>query len=181
MKKTTKQFFTVISVILFFVSIPFLFVPFIVWCLVLVAFSIYSRVYFHSSRFKQLKSSIAKYTSDSNELNDHIEDLRSSYVFNKTDYGETQYTNTSKYNYAKKNLKNIKYAPNIYDCSRTVCDNARKQPFKYIEKYFNIKHNPETLAQYEEILNRFIAAENGKDLLLKQKKEIITGISKDIP
>ena len=53
-------------------------------------------------------------------------------------------------------------APYIYECSRTVCDNARKEPFKYICKYFGIKADEETLGKFEAALNDFSAAEDGK-------------------
>lgn len=149
--------------------------------LVLAGLLIYSKFYFKGEKFGQIKSSINGYITDCNDLNTHIEDLRSSYVkANKTDYGEAQFTNISKYNYKKKGL-NAKFAPNIYDCSRQVCGNAQKQPFKYICKYFNINADEETLSQFEEVLNNFSAAEEGKVLLKNKKDDILESIKTDIP
>lgn len=142
---------------------------------------IYSSRYFKSENFLKIKNDITSYVSDCNDLNLHIEELRSAYVdVKKTDYGEASYTNISKYNYKKKGL-NSKSSPNIYDCSRTVCSNARKQPFKYICKYFNIKTDEETLSQFEDVLNKFSAAEEGKYLLVDKKNEIIASVKNDIP
>lgn len=73
------------------------------------------------------------------------------------------------------------FAPNICNCSRSVCDSARKQPFKYVCKYFNIKSTEENLEQFENMLNNFEAAENGKNLLVNEKNNIINGISSEIP
>lgn len=148
---------------------------------ILIGLFIYSKVYFKGSDFGKIKSSIANYINDCNELNSHIESLRSSYVkAKKTDYGEASFTNISRYNYKKKGL-NAKFAPNIYDCSRQVCGNAQKQPFKYICKYFNINTDEETLNQFEDILNNFSAAEEGKVLLKNKKEAILESIKNDIP
>lgn len=141
---------------------------------------IYAAAYFHGAKFKAIKDGIATYIQDCNELNNHITELRDSFVgMRKTDYGEATYQNISKYNY-KRNL-NTKYAPNIYDCSRQICDSARKQPFKYICKYFNIKETKESLDQFEQILNNFDAAEEGKVLSRKKRTDILASIDKDIP
>ena len=62
-----------------------------------------------------------------------------SLVVNRTDYGQVEYHDQRKWRVKQDVLKSQKYAPYVYDCSRTVCDNARKQPFKYVCKYFGIK------------------------------------------
>ena len=76
---------------------------------------------------------------------------------------------------------NEKYAPNIYDCSKQVCNGARKQPFKYICKYFNITPDEATLAKFEEVLNNFSAAEEGKILLKNKKNEILSRVERKVP
>lgn len=70
---------------------------------------------------------------------------------------------------------------NIYNCSRSVCTNARNQPFKYVCKYFNIKSTDENLQKFEKILNDFSAAEQGKQLLKNERDEIVVSISKKVP
>lgn len=153
----------------------------IIIILILTGLFIYSRQYFKSRDFGRIKSAIRKYIADCNALNEHIEELRSSYVkAEKTDYGEASFENISKYKYKKKEL-NERYAPNIYDCSRQVCNGARKQPFKYICKYFNINPDEETLAKFEEVLNNFSAAEEGKILLKNKKNEILSRIERKVP
>lgn len=164
----------------------FLFLGLLPWSLVVVpfiiGFFIYAASYFKSEKFQSIKASITEYVTDCNELNAHIEQLRSAYTdMHKTDYGEATFTNSSKWSYKKKAISNAKYAPNIYDCSMQVCDNARKQPFKYICKYFNIKTNEETLEQFEDVLNDFSAAEEGKELSKQKRAEILNRISNDIP
>lgn len=142
----------------------------------------YATLYFKGEKFNEIKDSIGAYITDCNELNAHIEDLRASYVsIKKTDYGEATYSNVGRSNYKRKGIANAKYAPTIYDCSRTVCDNARKQPFKYICKYFNIKEDEASLEQFEEILNNFAAAEEGKELSRRKREEILDSIANDIP
>lgn len=153
----------------------------IVLLLIMIGIIIYCNLYFKGEKFNSIKQNISLYIDDCNELNSHIEELRSTYADSrKTDYGEASFQNISSYNYKKKGIQNVKYAPNIYDCSRTVCDNARKQPFKYICKYFNIKTNEESLEQFENVLNNFTSAEEGKTLLINKKNEIMNSISNDI-
>ena len=165
----------IVSILLCGIGIGFVLIA------VLLGLIIYSKIYFKGENFEKIRTSIVDYINECNELNQHIEELRSSYVnAKKTDYGEAQFTNISRYNYKKSRL-NAKFAPNIYDCSRQVCGNAQKQPFKYICKYFNIDANEETLSQFEEVLNNFSAAEEGKILLKNKKDEIFESIKNDIP
>ncbi len=153
----------------------------IILLLVMIGFIIYCNLYFKGEKFKSIKQNISSYIADCNELNSHIEELRSTYAdTKKTDYGEASFQNISRYNYNKKGIQNAKYEPNVYDCSRTVCDNARKQPFKYICKYFNINATEESLEQFENVLNNFISAEEGKIFSINKKNKIMNSISKDI-
>jgi rubrerythrin len=69
----------------------------------------------------------------------------------------------------------------VYNCSLSVCRNAQQQPFKYICKYFNIKTNEETLAIFENVLNDFSAAEQGKELLKNERDQIVANLSSKIP
>lgn len=180
--KDSKNFmsgsgFWVLTIILVLCAFPIG----VLYLLFLLIVFIYSRIYFNGEKFLSIKESIQTYISDCNELNKHIEELRSAYVdAKKTDYGEATFTNTSRYNYKKSGL-NAKFAPNIYDCSRQVCGNAQKQPFRYICKYFNIDTNEETLEKFEAVLNDFDAAEEGKVLLKNKKDEILLSIKNDVP
>ena len=154
----------------------------LVCALVVAGIYIYALTYFKGQKFGEIKESISAYITDCNDLNAHIEDLRSTYTnIKKTDYGEATYSNVGKNNYTRSGLANAKYAPNIYDCSSTVCDSARKQPFKYICKYFNIPENEASLELFEGILNNFAAAEEGKELSRRKREEILARIADEIP
>lgn len=159
-------------------ALPVVLVVLLVW----LCLNLYASSYFKGKKFQAIKQSISAYTSECNELNRHIEDLRSSYVgIHRIDYGEVTYKNAGTSFFKRKKFENAKYAPNIYDCSRTVCDNARKQPFKYVCKYFNIKENENSLQRFEEILNNFAAAEDGKTMLKDKRAKIIGGIEQNVP
>ena len=117
-----------------------------------------------------------------NALNEHIVELRSTHIgIDQLDYGNGTYAGTSIYNYRRPEWKNILREPYVYQCSRTVCDNARKQPYKYICKYFNVKPTEESLEKFENLLNNFEAAEQGKTVLKKEKNRIYSSIGKDVP
>lgn len=163
-----------------------LIVGIVVLCCVIIiasiALIIYSAAYFRGRRFKNMKREISLYIKDCNDLNEHIEELRGSFATTrKTDFGEATYENISHHNYKKTEIQEAKYAPDIYDCSRIVCDNARKQPFKYVCKYFNIPIDEQSYHEFESILNNFMAAEEGKELLQNRKDEILNSIKHEIP
>lgn len=154
----------------------------IVLAAIFIAWKIYEAHYYKSPEFAEIKQRIDAYIKDCNELNEHIESLKdTSLISNKTDYGEASYQDSSKWNYKRKYLKDKNDTANIHQCSRSVCDNARKKPFDYICKYFGIKADEETLSNFEAILNNFEAAEEGKQHLQAEKAQIIKSIEGNIP
>jgi len=173
--------FLIVITIIKSVGIYILIVAISLLALVIV-YKIYSAVYFSSKKFKAIKESIKEFTKNCNDLNHHIEDLKSSYVNIKScNYGNSEIQDSSNYNFQRKEWAQINKNERTYNCSRTVCKNAHDQPFKYLCKYFNIKPDEETLAGLENVLNDFSAAEQGKVLLLKERDEILNNISKSIP
>ena len=159
-----------------------------IWPLILaivaifIVWKIYESVYYKSTAFSEIKNRINAYINDCNELNRHIEELKDTNLLsNKVDYGNASFQDSSKWNYKRKHLKDQKYTPNVHSCSRTVCDNARKKPFEYICKYFGIKANEETLTEFENILNNFEAAEEGKKRLQNEKQKILDSVQNDVP
>lgn len=147
-----------------------------------IAWKIYEIFYYKSKKFINMKHKIQKYIVECNQLNRHIEELKNTYIgINQLDFGKSSYQDVSRYNYRRPELKKQRQSNNVYNCSRTVCDNARKQPFKYLCKYFNIKPSEENLEKFEKILNNFEAAEDGKQLAVKQKKDILQSIESDVP
>lgn len=150
---------------------------------ILLAYFLFETIYFKCKSFKKIKEDIKSYTDDCNELNRHIEELKTTYITSHTtvDYGNANYNDNSRYNYRRPELKKLQYKKNVHNCSLTVCKNAQQQPFKYLCKYFNIKTNEDSLAEFEKILNNFTAAEEGKVLLKKERDRILASIKKDIP
>jgi len=170
----------VILVILYALSIslPFLIIAGILF----IIYKIYESLYFRSKKFFQVKQEIETYINECNDLNQHIEELKQSYlILNKKDYGLAQVKDESKYNYKRKELDKFSYSKHVYNCSLSVCRNAQAQPFKYVCKYFNIDKNEETLEHFEELLNNFSAVEEGKKYLVIKKERIIKGIENRIP
>lgn len=147
-----------------------------------IGWKIYEETYYNSKKFRNVKNRIGNYIRNCNELNRHIEQLKHTYIgINQLDYGQATYCDGSKWKYKRPELVKQKHDVNIYNCSRTVCDSARKQPFKYVCKYFNIKENEETLEKFEEVLNNFEAVEQGKVVLTKEKESILNSIKEEIP
>lgn len=139
-------------------------------------------LYFKSKSFLSIKHEIQDYVKECNELNSHIEKLKNTPLgSNQLDYGTSFFSDNSIYNYKRPKLENMEYAPYIYNCSRTVCDNARKQPFKYICKYFNVKLTEENLSIWENVLNNYNSVEEGKIFLKNKRSEIVKSIEEKIP
>lgn len=137
--------------------------------------------YFESENFLSIKNRIDKYTLDCNDLNDHIEQLKSTYIVRKSsDYGSSSLSDNSIYNMKRKNWRDRSDNDFTYYCSSSVLNNSKNQPFRYLCKYFDINANEKTLENVEDVLNNFSAAEQGKFLLEKTRDEIIESIEKDI-
>lgn len=169
---------TIINIIAYFIT----FIIFFGGPLLVIIYFIYEYKYYKSEDFLKIKSRIKNHIDECNELNEHIEELKETYVnFKQTDYGNAINVDYSNYNYKRRELKSYKNSKYVYNCSLTVCRNAQQQPFKYLCKYFNIKSDEETLNNFEEVLNNFSAVEQGKNLLNNQKKEILDGLWNEVP
>ena len=154
----------------------------IIASVIIIAYFIYESCYYSGEDFAKIKKKIQKYIDECNEMNEHIEELKNTFVdFEQTDYGDATNIDSSNYNYKRRELKKYMNSKYVYNCSLVVCRNAQQQPFKYLCKYFNIKPDEETLSKFEEVLNNFAAVEQGKELLNNKKTLIIESIWKDVP
>lgn len=152
---------------------------FLGWVIILI----YESFYYNSEKFLTIKKSIQKNTVNCNQLNQHIEELQQVYINTKKDtdnVGKAECVDNSIYNYKRPEF-NKELDDNSYQTSLSVCRNARNQPFKYICKYFNIPFNEKSLERFEHILNDFSAAEQGKELLLKERERILNSIKTNVP
>lgn len=143
-------------------------------------FFIYEYFYFKSDKFTKLKSSVKEYVDDSNQLNNHIEELKKPFTtnFNK---GLANFQDISSYNYKRSQFD--KYQNNYFthNCSLQVCRNAKNEPFKYFCKYFDIKQDEESLEKFEKMLNDFSAVEESKTYLNNKYNEIFNKIKSELP
>lgn len=156
----------------------FITIPFAIW----LTYKAVVAHFFTTERFMLVRKKITKNTKDCNELNEHIENLKRTYSdYKQVNYGSAEYRDNSRWNFKRPGLKNDISSVNVYRCSLSVCRNASQQPFKYVMKYFNISANEETLEKFEETLNNYTAAEQGKELLRKERDEIVDSIKNDIP
>ncbi len=150
--------------------------------LLFAAYQVYAYSYFNGAKFSSIRKSIKKHIDNSNELNHHIQELKCSYVNIKSyDYGISSLQDNSKYNFERREWSNELRNNQVHNCTSTVCKNANAQPFKYLCKYFNIQKDEETLSSFENVLNDFAAAEQGKKLLLTERETIVNSIKNGIP
>lgn len=147
-----------------------------------IAWRVYEYVYFRCEQFNKIKNDLNAYIKSCNELNEHINELRDTYSgFKKINYGVAEFKDSSRYNFKRKEQMKAKKSEYIYDCSLPVFKNAGTKPFKYLCKYFNISEDEKTLEKFENVLNNFSAAEEGKYLLSNELEKIKKSIKKDIP
>lgn len=150
--------------------------------LVRAAYEIVLSIYFKSEKFNAIKTSINQHTNNCNVLNGYIEKLKSSYSdIRSFDYGESHLRDNSHYNMKRREWGEEAKNRRTHNCSALVCKNASNQPLKYLCKYFDIKNNEETLSTFEEVLNNFAAAEQGKILLKNERDAIVYSVSNSIP
>jgi hypothetical protein len=143
---------------------------------------IYSYIYFKSEKFSILKESINNHIQNCNDLNNHIEELKNTYLdVQNVTYGSVRTIDNSNYNFRRSEWKNLHRSNQVYNCSLSICRNAANDPFKYLCKYFNIETTEKTLDRFSEVLNNFSSAEEGKNLLMKERNEILDSISNQIP
>lgn len=152
-----------------------------IFCHYLV-YLIYVYLYFRSKKFKDIKESVREFIANCNELNQHIEDLKHSYVnIQSYDYGTGSLKDDSRFNYKRTEWANEIKNRRVHNCSAAVCKNAIDQPIKYLCKYFDIKTTEDTLSGFESVLNDFAAAEQGKVLLQNERKLVLDKIGSSIP
>ena len=77
--------------------------------------------------------------------------------------------------------REIEVYPKVCNCSDSIFKNAKNKPFEYVYKYFNVKADEKTLNKLKKTLNDFLAVEEGKKLLERQRNEIIKKIRKELP
>lgn len=147
-----------------------------------LSYIIYRHLYFNSSKFLSLKSDIRKYIQNCNDLNAHINELKSSFVdISSYDYGKGELSDNSNFRFKRKEWQNNIKNHQVYNCSAAVCKSASNQPIKYLCKYFNIETTESSLMSFETVLNDFAAAEQGKELLRNERDSILNNISDSIP
>lgn len=145
-------------------------------------FPIFEFFYYKSKKFLSIKQRIDKNIENCNLLNEHIEDLKSASVnIKSTDFGISNYRDESVYTYNRPELKKLQYNDHIYDCSLSVCKNAQQQPFRYLCKYFDFEISEKFLDGIECTLNDYLAAEQGKKLLVQEQNRILDTIKNQVP
>ena len=154
-----------------------------IWLTILI-YLFLSELYFRTRGFKAIKREIEVYTKECNELNDHIEDMKS------VDLGfRSKYKSNLNYSRSKKGKGKKNHLEDLINCdSRTYIFGDKRKFRKVFDdtissfcKFFTVEINKETLEKLEKALNDFLAVEEGKKLLERQRNEIIKKIRKELP
>ena len=154
-----------------------------IWLTILI-YLFLSELYFRTRGFKAIKREIEVYTKECNELNDHIEDMKS------VDLGfRSKYKSNLNYSRSKKGKGKKNHLEDLINCdSRTYIFGDKRRFRKVFDdtissfcEFFTVEINKETLEKLEKTLNDFLAVEEGKKLLERQRNEIIKKIRKELP
>ena len=177
--KITIYFFLGMFILSLIVGFPYISIPLII---AYTGYRIWLDRYFKSDEFLSIKHRIDHHINECNELNDHIEELKSTPLAPGIhSYGTSTFVDNSSWNFKRKYLNSKSAAPNVHNCSRNVCANSKNKPIEYVCKYFNFQADEETLEKVETVLNNFIAVNDGKKILIDEKKEILNSIDSEIP
>lgn len=152
-------------------------------CLCIVAFEFYTLRYYKSEKFVSMQTQLKDYIEDVNTLNKYIINLQGVYdkIIQRTNYGSGTLEDKSKFNYKRPQQINSTRSKYVYECSASVCKNASQQPFKYLCKYFNIPITDNSLYVFESILEKFLTAEDGKELLTLKLQDLESEIKRTTP
>ena len=167
----------------YIIIVAIMFLPITIALLILASpYLIWEYFYFKGEDFLKIKRKLDNYVRECNEMNAHIESLKSVYVdFNQVEQGRAEVNDSSAWNFQRKELSKYEKSKDTHNCSSTVCRNARNQPFKYLCKYFNIKPTEENLGVFEETLNQFLAAKNGVEILKGKRETLLKSLKNQVP
>ena len=142
---------------------------------------IFPNKYFVSDDFLSQKEKIADYVDECNQLNDHIGELKSfqDSICSKQN-GAGFLSDCSNYKFQRKAWSERVSGDRVHNCSKTVITNAQNNPFKYLCKYFGIKANETSLADFEAMLNDFSAADEGAICLTEKRAGLMQSIVDEI-
>ncbi len=150
--------------------------------IIFICFQIYESQYYKSKRFANMRNRLIMCIENCNELNRYIESLKNySDGIQKKEYGTAQVVDSSNWNFKRPEQAKATPSKYIHDCSASVVKNASQNPYKYLCKYFNVEINEATLVRMEQMLNDFMAIDEGKKLLTNELENIKQSIQKDIP
>jgi rubrerythrin len=148
----------------------------------LIGYQAYLFWYFRSSSFLEIKDALDGHVADCNALNQHIEELKTSYQdVGSQNYGTSEIADNSLFSFRRKEWSKTVHSRWTLNCSAVVAKNAHNQPFKYLCKYFNITADESSLEKIEHALNNFAAAEQGRELLTKNRQELLDAVHDSVP
>lgn len=157
----------------------------LLWAALLIFFVIcgyetYKIVYFKSKLFEQLYQTNEILVKDINEFNAHLKSLCVLQIYNSKQV-ITNLVDNSKYRMSRPGMHTRLSGDNVYDCSLTVCKNSQSAPLNYLKKYFGVEFNEHTLSAFEQMLNNFVAVEQGIVMLRNRHEAFMASIDKSVP
>lgn len=159
-------------------TFSFLFIYTFIKC----SYRIYERMYFSSGKFLDIKSSFKDQIDNMLDFNSYVQSLENLNYKNPTIEGTKSELRNSGYRY-KNNYLNRGYNPNhcVTEQSRGIVKNSQLKPYKYLMKYFDFKAEREEIDCLEEMLDKIVAIEEGRELLRAERSDIIASMSKELP
>lgn len=174
----------IIRVIVNFLLLGILFIILTVtW---MIFFHIYQFRYYRGPEFQKIETDIKGYVQDCNELNEYIEELKDKHKDKiKSQQRVHLKQNVSGqygYNYKKAAYEDYDLTDRDY-CFKdnTALTRVEDNPYKYLRKYFTVKEDADFLEEVEDMLNDFLAVEEGKLKLESKFKSIKESIQDKVP
>jgi len=169
----------VLIITFWYITIPLLIIALLIWQTPKVVRRIRKKRYFASDEFAAHKADIAALTSEHNEINQYVSEIRErgSFEIGATGAGQhahlATFENTSTYNYKRDRNLAAYAAENVHNCSLQLVRNAAGQPIKYVAKYFDIKADEDTLAAVEALGESIASLEAAVSNLEARETQIV--------
>ena len=152
----------------------------------MIFFHIYQLRYYRGPEFQKIENNIKGYVEDCNELNKYIKELKDKH---KDKIKSKQRVHLKQnvsgqygYNYKKAAYEDYDLTDRDY-CfkDKTALTRVEDDPYKYLCKYFTVKEDADFLEEVEDMLNDFLAVEEGKLKLESKFKSIKESIQDKVP
>ncbi len=155
----------------------------VVGCVVVLGLHFLINSYFNSQKFVSLRNRVSDNVRRSNDLKQYILDIKSNTGLLTNTIGRRNgvMLDNSVWNFARPSWDAKAPEGQIHECSLSVLNNAKNDPFKYLVKYFNFKIDEPTVVMLEKFLKDLLTVDEAANLIQREENKILNSIANEVP